>query len=157
MNWRISSTMVFVADTQAHDTHPGLFLTTDRRNGSSGRKIPAPRPTRSRACSISTSIWAQRGSLSPPADLTFPERAVRSQSGCLSAKLFQPATVIACIRTPRWVAVEDPLFMTATRITLEDVLEGPGFASYVTEPASPLSGAAMQLAPVGASLIDQAT
>ncbi len=50
----------FVADIRSYYTHPGMFLTTNHRHGSSNRKISGDTPTGSRACSTSTSIWPRR-------------------------------------------------------------------------------------------------
>jgi phytanoyl-CoA hydroxylase len=121
----------FVADIRAHHTHPGMFLTTDHRNGSSGRKISGTTPDRFE------SLFDLYVNLASAREVCLHRRISRFLNVVFETSpvvcqqlLFQRSNGHRVHQDTSVVAVEDPLLMTASWIALEDVVEGSGELAF---------------------------
>jgi ectoine hydroxylase-related dioxygenase (phytanoyl-CoA dioxygenase family) len=121
----------FAADIRGHHKHPGMFLTTDHRNGRSGKKRSGTTPDRFE------SLFDLYVNLASAREVCLHPRIARFLSIIFEAKpvisqqlLFQRSNGHQVHQDTSVVAVEEPLLMVASWIVLEDVVEGSGELAF---------------------------
>jgi uncharacterized protein YndB with AHSA1/START domain len=121
----------FVADIRSHHQHPGKFLTTDHRNGSSTRKPSGSTPEHYE------SLFDLYVNLASAREVCFHQRISRFLSLVFGTRpvahqqlLFQRSNGHRVHQDTSVVAVEDPMLLAATWIALEDVQAGSGELAF---------------------------
>ncbi len=121
----------FAADIRNHHEHPGKFLTTDHRNGSSVRKPSGSTPDRFE------SLFDLYVNLASAREVCFHPRISRFLSLVFDTKpvanqqlLFQRSNGHRVHQDTSVVCLEDPMLLAATWIALEDVQEGSGELAF---------------------------
>lgn len=117
----------FVADIRAYHTRPGMFVTTDHRNGRPELKLSGDRPD------AFESLFDLYVNLASARQVCLHPRIVRllglifeSRPKAFQQLLFQRSNGHQVHQDTAFVALEDPLCLMATWIALQDVVPGSG-------------------------------
>jgi phytanoyl-CoA hydroxylase len=110
-----------------HHRHPGKFLTTNHRQGQSGRKLSGTTPERFESLfDLYVNMDIAREVSLHPRICRFLSLIFDTQPVICQQLLFQRSNGHRVHQDTSVVTIEDPMLMTASWIALEDVVEGSG-------------------------------
>lgn len=117
----------FVADIRAHQTRPGMFVTTDHRHGRGELKLSGDQPDAYESLfDLYVNLASARAVCMHPRILRLLHLVFESRPKAFQQLLFQRSNGHAVHQDTAFVAVEEPLCLMATWIALQDVVPGSG-------------------------------
>ncbi|HEY0183180.1 MAG TPA: phytanoyl-CoA dioxygenase family protein [Rhodopila sp.] len=121
----------FAADVRGHHRHKGKFLTTDHRNGRSGRKLSGSTPDRFESLfDLYVNLESARRVCFHPRISRFLSLVFDTKPVACQQLLFQRSNGHQVHQDTSVVTVEDPMLLAATWIALEDVVAGSGELAF---------------------------
>ena len=116
-----------VADVRGHHRHPGIFVTTDHRNDTSVLRLSGTAPDAFESLfDLYVNSAAARDLALHPRIARFLALVFQARPIAFQQLLFQRSNGHQVHQDTAFVAVEEPMLLTATWIALEDVVEGSG-------------------------------
>ncbi len=117
----------FVAAIRAIPRHPGIFLSTDHRHGRSALKRAGAAEDRFESYfDLYANLEEARAVALHPRIARFLARVFQARPVAFQQLLFQRSNGHQVHQDTAFVAVEEPMLLTATWIALQDVVEGSG-------------------------------
>ncbi len=121
----------FVDDIHTLHRHPGMFVRTDHRNGGAALQVVGSTPDRFESLlDLYANLESSRRVCMHPCITQFLVAVFRARPLAFQQLLFQRSNSHQFHQDTAYVAVEEPLFLVATWIALEDVVEGSGEFAY---------------------------
>ncbi len=121
----------FVRDIRSVHKHPGKFVTTDHRHGRSELKVSGKEHDRFESLlDLYVNFESSRRVCMHPRIVRFLSMVFEARPIAFQQLLFQRSNQHQVHQDTSVVAVEDPLFLAASWIALEDVVEGSGELAY---------------------------
>jgi ectoine hydroxylase-related dioxygenase (phytanoyl-CoA dioxygenase family) len=121
----------FVKDIRSVHRKPGKFVSTDHRNGNPKLKLTGPEPDRFESLfDLYVNFVSSRRVCLHPAIMRLLELVFEARPVAFQQLLFQRSNGHQTHQDTAFVAVEKPLFLVATWIALQDVVEGSGELSF---------------------------
>lgn len=121
----------FVHDIRGLHRHPGMFVRTDHRNGGGSLQVTGTTPDRFESLlDLYVNLESSRRVCMHPRITEFLIAVFRARPLAFQQLLFQRSNGHLFHQDTAFVAVEEPLFLAATWIALEDVVEGSGELAY---------------------------
>jgi phytanoyl-CoA hydroxylase len=121
----------FAADIRAHHQHPGMFLTTNHRTGTSGKKLSGGTPDRFESLfDLHVNLASSREACLNPRISRFLSLVFDTPPVVSQQLLFQRSNGHQIHQDTSVVTIEDPLLLVASWIALEDVVEGSGELAF---------------------------
>ncbi len=120
-----------VKDIRSHHEHPGMFVTTNHRGGTSKLQLSGSAPeTFESLFDLYVNLASARDVCLHPRIARFLTLIFNAQPVAFQQLLFQRSNGHRVHQDTSVVAVEDPLLLAATWIALEDVVEGSGELAF---------------------------
>ena len=121
----------FVADIQRHHEHPGLFVTTDHKRGRSGPRLSGNTPDRFESLfDLYVNFPSSRAVCMHPRIVRFLRHVFEAPPLAFQQLLFQRSNGHGIHQDPSVVAVEEPLWLAASWVALQDIVEGSGELAF---------------------------
>ena len=121
----------FVGDVRSLHRHPGMFVRTDHRNGGASLQLTGATPDRFESLlDLYVNLESSRRVCLHPRITEFLIAVFRARPLAFQQLLFQRSNGHLFHQDTAYVAVEEPMFLAATWIALEDVVEGSGELAY---------------------------
>lgn len=121
----------FVADVRGHHSKPGNFVTTDHRNGRSQLKLSGDKPDAFESLfDLYVNLASSRAVCMHPTITRFLTLVMEARPMAFQQLLFQRSNGHQVHQDTAFVAVDEPLYLAATWIALQDVVEGSGELSF---------------------------
>jgi phytanoyl-CoA hydroxylase len=121
----------FVNDIRTLQRHPGKFVRTDHRNGGASLQVTGDKPeTFESLLDLYVNLESSRRVCMHPRITQFLVAVFRARPLAFQQLLFQRSNGHLFHQDTAFVAVEESLFLGATWIALEDVVEGSGELAY---------------------------
>ena len=121
----------FVDDIHTVHRHPGKFVRTDHRNGGASLQVTGETPDRFESLlDLFVNLESSRRVCMHPCIARFLIAVFQARPLVFQQLLFQRSNGHLFHQDTAYVAVEESLFLVATWIALEDVVEGSGELGY---------------------------
>jgi phytanoyl-CoA hydroxylase len=121
----------FVDDVRSLHRHPGKFVRTDHRNGGASLQLTGKSPDHFESLlDLYVNLESSRRVCMHACVTEFLIAVFRTRPLAFQQLLFQRSNGHLFHQDTAYVAVEEPLFLVATWIALEDVVEGSGELAY---------------------------
>jgi phytanoyl-CoA hydroxylase len=121
----------FVRDIRSVHKHPGMFITTDHRKNRSELKLSGKKADRFESLfDLYVNFESSRHVCMHPRIARFLSTVFEARPIAFQQLLFQRSNQHQVHQDTSVVAVEEPMFLAATWIALEDVTEGSGELAY---------------------------
>jgi len=121
----------FVSDIRRVHRHPGKFVRTDHRNGGASLQVTGKSPDRFESLlDLFVNLESSRRVCMHPRIARFLIAVFKARPLAFQQLLFQRSNGHLFHQDTAYVAVDEPLYLAATWIALEDVVEGSGELGY---------------------------
>jgi ectoine hydroxylase-related dioxygenase (phytanoyl-CoA dioxygenase family) len=121
----------FVEDIRGLHRHPGMFVRTDHRNGGASLQLTGTTPeTFESLLDLHVNLESARRVCMHPRITRFLVAAFQARPLAFQQLLFQRSNGHLFHQDTAYVAVDEPMFLMASWIALEDVVEGSGELAY---------------------------
>jgi ectoine hydroxylase-related dioxygenase (phytanoyl-CoA dioxygenase family) len=121
----------FVADIHTYHQYPGMFVVTDHRQGRTGRRLSDDQPDRFESLfDLYVNFASARRVCMHPRIVHFLEQVFETPPLAFQQLLFQRSNGHHIHQDPSVVAVEQPLWLAASWVALQDVVEGSGELAF---------------------------